>query len=173
MTTTQKYTDIIEQATLAQAAEAGAWYANANSFARELSVSSGLSVEVTASVIAAFSPRCPWSRNLFLASEFLAGNPVGALGASIRNAEYAVVAGFDALKGRKTNAFARNIAGDLSVVTIDTWMIKAAGLDSSKSLNKTTYTELSDSTKIAAEVYDLKPAVAQALIWIIVRGSAD
>lgn len=173
MTTTEQYGDIIHGASLSQAAQAGAWYANANSIARELSITSGHSLEVTSSVIAAFSPRCPWARNVFLATEFLAGNPVATLGSSIRNAEKALTMGFDALNGRKTNAFARNIAGNLDAVTIDTWMIKAAGLDSSKSLNKTTYNELSDAVIEVANDYNLRPAVTQALIWIIVRGSAE
>lgn len=167
------YHYIVSTATFAQATQAGAWYVEANAVARQLSVTHNLPLEVTASVIAAFSPRTPWVRNVYLATEFLDGNRVGALGVSISNAEHSLEVGFDALKGQKTNAFARNIAGDMNAVTIDTWMLKAAGLDSRKGANKTVYNALSEAVRAVARTHGLSPAVTQALIWIIVRGSAE
>lgn len=153
-------------------AAAKEWYIKANELANELANESGYSVEQCSSVISAFSPRCPWSRNVKLAREFIRGNKVGALPVSIRNAERALSMGFDALNGLKTNNFARNIAGDLDAVTIDIWMIRAAGIEK-KSVNKTEYRQLSSEVKELAPKYNLMPAELQALIWIAIRGKAE
>ena len=81
--------------------------------------------------------------------------------------------GFDALKGDKTNAFARAIAGDHDAVVIDVWMIKAAGMDGKKGVNKTQYRELADAVREVAALRGLTPRTCQALIWIVKRGSAS
>ena len=63
--------------------------------------------------------------------------------------------GFNALKGMKTNSFARNIAGDENAVTIDVWMMRAAGLNVD-SPNKTQYKELSQAvTDVALATLEL------------------
>jgi hypothetical protein len=87
-------------------------------------------------------------------------------------AENSLVLGFDALKGLKTNAFARAIAGDENAITIDVWMCKAAGLDTNAP-NKTQYKELSEAVQTVSTQVGLTPRVTQALIWIIYRGSAS
>jgi hypothetical protein len=81
--------------------------------------------------------------------------------------------GFEALNGQKTNAFARAIAGDSDAVVIDVWMIRAAGLDASKGVNKTQYNTLVDSVRNVAKEFGLTPRTAQALIWIVKRGSSE
>jgi hypothetical protein len=86
-------------------------------------------------------------------------------------AEAALVQGFDALKGLKTNAFARAIAGDTDAVVIDVWMCRAANLDSD-SPNVGQYRMLSDAVREVAAEFGITPRTAQALIWIIVRGGA-
>lgn len=168
-----RYAAIIAQASVSDIAAAATWYSKAQAIASELSITSGHSLEVTASVISAFSPRCPWSRNVFLATEFLNGRNVATLGNNIRAANRALEVGFDALNGAKTNAFARNIAGDLSAVTIDTWMIKAAGMDNKKGVNKSQYKLLAGIITELAEEHGIAPAQLQALIWIVVRGGAE
>ena len=86
-------------------------------------------------------------------------------------AEAAKVSGFDALRGLKTNAFARAIAGDTDAVVIDVWMMRAAGMDND-SPTKGQYREISDAVRIVTAEFGITPRTAQALIWIIVRGSA-
>jgi hypothetical protein len=86
-------------------------------------------------------------------------------------ADAAVAAGFDALKGLKTNAFARAIAGDTNAVVIDVWMMRAAGMETD-SPNKSQYAMLSDAVVSVAQQFGITPRTAQALIWIIVRGGA-
>jgi hypothetical protein len=86
-------------------------------------------------------------------------------------ADAALAAGFDALKGPKTNAFARAIAGDTNAVVIDVWMMRAAGMETD-SPNKTQYALLSEAVTAVAAQFGITPRTAQALIWIIVRGGA-
>ena len=167
-----RFRAIVDSATPVQIVQAAQWYSDANSIARELSLNSEYTVEQCASVIAAFSPRMPWARNVYVATEFVNGNKVGALPVSIRNAEKSLTMGFDALNGDKTNAFARNIAGDLDAVTIDVWMIRAAGMDKAK-INKSEYRELANAVTEVANELTIAPAIVQALIWIIVRGKAE
>jgi len=130
-----------------------------------------LSYEQAASVISAFSPRVTWKRNVELARQFVNGESVKCLRTSIRNAEAARSEGFRALRGLKTNNFARAIAGDGEAVVIDTWMLKAA--QHSKSVNKTQYLQLAESVREVARVHGWEPAAMQALIWIVVRGRAQ
>jgi hypothetical protein len=86
-------------------------------------------------------------------------------------AQASMVAGFDALNGLKTNAFARAIAGDADAVVIDVWMMRAAGMDTD-SPNKSQYLALSSAVATVADEFSITPRTAQALIWIIVRGGA-
>ena len=84
----------------------------------------------------------------------------------------AINEGIRALKGQKTNAFARAIAGDQDAITIDVWMLKAAGLDRNDT-NKTIYAELSEAVRVVAEEFAMSARDMQALIWIVYRGSAE
>jgi hypothetical protein len=81
-------------------------------------------------------------------------------------AENSLTKGFDALKGLKTNAFARAISGDENAITIDVWMCKAGGLDTNAP-NKTQYREMSDAVNVVATELRMTPRATQALIWII------
>ena len=177
MTYTDSYRAIVSTATPAQIEQAVQWYADAELVAHEMVgifAKNGMDVniEITASVISAFSPRNRWSRNVMQALNFAHGmdNYVG-LKNNLVMAENAMLYGFDALKGMKTNSFARNIAGDENAVTIDVWMMRAAGL-TNDSPNKTQYRELSQAVTDVAIEYRMTPRAMQALIWIIFRGSA-
>jgi hypothetical protein len=87
-------------------------------------------------------------------------------------ANNAIAFGYDALKGPKTNAFARAIAGDENAVVIDVWMLRAVGIEK-KSPNQTQYREMANAvTKVANEL-GMTPRAMQALIWIVVRGSHE
>jgi len=87
-------------------------------------------------------------------------------------AELALTNGFSALRGLKTNAFARAISGDEDAVTIDVWMLRAAGM-TIDSPNKTQYRELVTAVKNTAMIEGITPRTCQALIWIVYRGSAE
>ena len=170
-TVTDTFRSIIMQATLAQTEAASVWYFEAQEVAEDVAENLGASLEIGASVVSAFSPRERWSSNVAKALAFSQGKPVACLGNNLRMAEAAKVAGFDALKGLKTNAFARAIAGDTDAVVIDVWMMRAAGMPTD-SPNKSQYREVSEAVRNVAAEFGITPRTAQALIWIIVRGSA-
>jgi hypothetical protein len=96
-------------------------------------------------------------------------NPKG-LKNNLRMAQASTRLGFAALRGAKTNAFARAISGDMSAVVIDTWMIKAAGLDSTKGVNKTQYATLAAAVCKVAYAMKWDNAECQAAIWCAIRG---
>jgi hypothetical protein len=176
MNATTLYRNIAKTATPAQIEQATQWYADAELLASDLIriyQSRGISVtlEHTASVISSFSPRQRWNRNMVQALEFAHGGEPKGLKNNLRMAQQSQEIGFEALKGQKTNAFARAIAGDDDAVTIDVWMCYAAGLDTNAP-NKTQYRELSEAVRIIASEMKMTPRVMQALIWIIYRGSA-
>ena len=170
------YREIVKQAKPSQIEQATQWYADAELLASDLiriyqSRGINLTLEHTASVISSFSPRQRWNRNMVQALEFAHGGEPKGLKNNLRMAQQSQEIGFDALKGQKTNAFARAIAGDDEAVTIDVWMCYAAGLDTNAP-NKTQYRELSEAVRIVASEMKMTPRVMQALIWIIYRGSA-
>lgn len=165
------YHNCILQATFRQVEQASVWYHEAQEVAEDVAENLGTSLEVGASIVAAFSPRERWSSNVAKALAFSMGKPVSGLGNNIKMANDALTLGFDALKGQKTNAFARAIAGDTDAVVIDVWMIRAAGMDAAKGVNKSEYNMLADMVRNVASEHGLTPRTAQALIWIVKRGS--
>jgi hypothetical protein len=169
-TAISNYSTLLDSATTEQVSTAIAWYDEAHDIALSMSDLCGLSIEKCASILAAFSPRERWASNVKYANMFINGGTPPTLTNNINMAYAAMSLGFDALNGRKTNAFARNIAGDKDAVTIDVWMIRAAGLDANKGVNDTEYRLLSEVVKELASTRGLYPATAQALIWIIIRG---
>jgi hypothetical protein len=171
MTTYETYLDIVNSATPAQIEAASVWYFEAQEVAEDVAELLSTSLEVGASIVASFSPRERWSSNVAKSYAFANGKPVTGLSNNLAMAMASVTLGFDALKGLKTNAFARAIAGDKNSVVIDMWMIKAAGMESSKGVNKKEYKELSLAVTEVANIVKLTPRTTQALIWIIARGS--
>ena len=165
------YLALVMQATAGNIEQASVWYHDAQEVAEDVAENLGVSLEVGASIVAAFSPRERWSSNVAKALAFSMGKPVAGLQNNLKMANDSIVLGFDALNGQKTNAFARAIAGDSDAVVIDVWMIRAAGMDASKGVNKTQYSELSDAVRLVAKEMGITPRTAQALIWIIVRGN--
>jgi hypothetical protein len=167
------YSELALQATMQQMEQAATWYLEAQEVAEDVAEIMGTSLEVGASIVSAFSPRERWATNVAKAYAFANGKPVVGLTNNLNMAKRATELGFDALKGQKTNAFARAIAGDTDAVVIDTWMIKAAGLDASKGVNKSQYNALAQAVRAVAAEHGITPRTMQALIWIIKRGSAE
>ena len=171
------YQNIIHNSTHAQVEQATQWYADAELIAHDMVAifaSRGIdaNLEQCASIISAFSPRQRWSRNVVQALEFAHGGKPSGLSNNLRMAENALTMGFDALRGMKTNNFARAIAGDDNAVTIDVWMMRAAGM-TIDSPNKTQYRELVEAVNAIAIIEGLTPRTTQALIWIVYRGGAE
>ena len=167
-----KFRDLLLTATLAQTEAASVWYFEAQEVAEDVAEILATSLEVGASIVSAFSPRERWASNVAKALAFSMNKPVSGLSNNLRMAQDAMTLGFDALRGLKTNAFARAIAGDTDAVVIDVWMMRAVGMDTD-SPNKSQYLALSDAVRRVAADHGITPRTAQALIWIIVRGSAS
>jgi hypothetical protein len=163
---------LLEEATFGQVEQASVWYVDAEKVALEVARNLDTTLEIGASVVSAFSPRERWSSNVEKAVAFSLGQKVTGLSNNLKMANASLHLGFDALKGPKTNAFARAIAGDENAVVVDVWMMRAAqvGVDSP---NKTQYAEISQAIKRVASKHGLTPRTTQALIWILVRGSAS
>jgi hypothetical protein len=166
------YSGYVLRSTMQQIEQAATWYFEAQEVAEDVAENLGVSLEIGASVVSAFSPRERWSSNVAKALAFSMGKPVTGLGNNLRMAQAALELGFDALKGQKTNAFARAIAGDTDAVVIDVWMMRAAGMQID-SPNKSQYNMLADTVRKIASEHGITPRTTQALIWIVKRGSAN
>ena len=162
---------LVLEANFGQVEQAAIWYADAEKVAHEVARNLDTTLEIGASVISAFSPRERWTSNVAKAIAFSLGEEVTGLSNNLKMANASLILGFDALKGQKTNAFARAIAGDENAVVVDVWMMRAAGAQKD-SPNKTEYAEISEAIVKISERFQLTPRTAQALIWILVRGSA-
>ena len=166
------FRNLLLTATLGQVEEASVWYRDAEEVAEEVARNLDVSLEVGASIVSAFSPRERWSSNVAKAIAFSLGHEVRGLGQNLRMAQASLALGFDALKGAKTNAFARAIAGDTNAVVIDVWMMRAAKMESD-SPTQAQYIRLSRALTNVAKEFGITPRTAQALSWIIGRGSAS
>lgn len=170
-TAVERYHALVSTANFAQVEQASVWYFEAQEVAEDVAEILSLPLENGAAIVSAFSPRERWASNVQKAYAFANGKPVTGLSNNLKMANDAKVNGFDALKGMKTNAFARAIAGDPNAVVIDVWMCRAANA-ATDSPSKGLYNILSDAIRIVADEFGISPRTCQALIWIVVRGSA-
>ena len=122
------YHNCILQANFRQVEQASVWYHEAYLVAQEVATNMTIDIERAACIVAAFSPRERWSVNVRKALQYSIGVTPSGLSNNVAMADASLVHGFDALKGLKTNAFARAIAGDNDAVVIDVWMMRAAGM---------------------------------------------
>ena len=166
------YDAAIRSATPQQRAQARNWYAFAGSFSRMLAYAAGWSHESAACVVSAFSPRVRWDTNLRKALAFACGETPRGLSEHVAAARRGVADGFAGLRADKTHNFARAIWGDPFAVVIDVWMCRIGGM-SKEAPNTTEYRALTDAVNRVAFDHGILPAEAQALIWIVGRGSAD
>lgn len=166
-----RFTAYVVEASFGQVEQASVWYCDAEKVALEVARNLDTTLEVGASVISAFSPRERWTSNVAKAIAFSLGEKVTGLSNNLKMAQASLHLGFDALKGPKTNAFARAIAGDQNAVVVDVWMMRAAGCDNDNP-NKTQYAEIAQAVKQTAHKFGMTPRSMQALIWILIRGSA-
>ena len=166
------YSGLIKNATFGQVEQASKWYVDAERIAEKVAENLDTTLEVGASVVSAFSPRERWSVNVARAIAYSLGQDVHCLKNNLVMANNALTMGFGALKGLKTNSFAKAIAGDEQAVVIDVWMLRAVGIEK-KTPNQTQYFELVEAVKKTAFDVGMTPRATQALIWIVVRGSAQ
>jgi len=165
------FTQVAAKATYGQIEQASKWYLDAERVAHEVARNLDADLEVGASVVSSFSPRERWTNNVEKAVAFSLGQKVVGLPNNLAMAKKSIKLGFDALNGQKTNSFARAIAGDENAVVIDVWMLRALGIEK-KTPTQSQYKEMARAVTKVAKIYGTTPRTMQALIWIIVRGSA-
>jgi hypothetical protein len=166
------YSDLAKKATFGQVEQASKWYVDAEKVAHEVARNLDTYLEVGASVVSAFSPRERWTTNVAKAIAFSLGNDVAGFKNNMVMANNSLTLGFSALKGLKTNSFAKAIAGDEQAVVIDVWMLRAVGIEK-KTPNQSQYNELASAVKKVAFDFGMTPRAMQALIWIMIRGSGE
>ena len=167
--TVSHFANLIMRASLRDVEAASRWYHDAHDVARQVADNLSCSIEIASSIVSAFSPRQRWDINVRQALAFSRGEEVKGLSNNLNMANASLVHGFDALKGQKTNAFARAIAGDDNAVVIDVWMMRAAQMPTD-SPNKSQYNECANAVRVIADEFGITARTTQALIWIIIRG---
>jgi hypothetical protein len=168
----QTFRSYVQDAKPGQIEQAAKWYLDAERVAEKVAQNLDIPLEHGASVVSAFSPRERWTTNVAKAIAFSLGEEVTGLSNNLKMAQMSLTYGFEALRGPKTNAFARAIAGDENAVVVDVWMMRASGVGVDNP-NKTQYTDISNAITEVASEFGMTPRTTQALIWIMVRGSAD
>jgi hypothetical protein len=151
------------------------WYNDANALALELSPGDAWR---GAGVIAAFSPMCPWNRNVELArNTFATGIATGhtkamcGMAQRIHDGEFTL----DVLKGDKTRAFASAIAdpANSTIATIDRHAHDIAMgrqfTDDTRKIGKVVFRTLSSAYVEAAELAGIGVAQMQAITWVAWR----
>lgn len=160
------------RATDVQVAEGMSWYDDAHALAVELSPGDPWR---GAGVIAAFSPVCPWKRNVMLARNlFETGVATGhtsvmcGMAQRIHDGEFTL----DVLKGDKTRAFASAIADPAgsTIATIDRHAHDIAMgerfTDDTRKIGKRVFRTLSDAYVDAATLAGIGVAQMQAITWV-------
>jgi hypothetical protein len=166
-----------------QRAEGADWYADAESLGDVLTDISDYTREQIAACIAHLSPRTSWTRNVAGAWSLVTqGLPYpGILPANTRRARLALAsdAPLDTLHGPKTSAFAANILGDRSRVTIDVWATRTALGTMDTRTTETTlrrvgvYAAIQHAFRVAATRLGVDPVTVQATVWIVERGRSS
>jgi hypothetical protein len=157
--------------TVAERRTARRWYGSAGRHARQIARALDVEHEIGAGIVAAFSVRTSWKQNVEHAHAYARGETPPGLRHRIVMADAVLTHGIDALRGAKTNAFARSIAGDQSAVTVDVWIARAAGINPDRLTPRLYATVVADVTALAP-IYGETPRDLQALIWMRARGSA-
>jgi hypothetical protein len=176
MTNTDRYVFNIlrtyARATDADIADGIAWYPLAHTLA------AGMSDDTlqAAGVIAIFSARTPWDRNLMLArTAFLTGVAPGHMFTGHAQRMVDGEPALSVLKGQKTRAFAQTIAkaGDHDVTVIDGHAYDIADGKvwgkARPSISKGVYNAMDEAYKIAASVTLYSPSEIQAITWVAHR----
>jgi len=154
-----------------------AWYSDAHGIASDFASVHGVTVEVSAGVIAALSPMQSYGANLNMARRFLASAGTldsGYLGDNLAKAR-AIYNGADipvTLNGDKTrNFYASILSAGVDGVTIDrhAYCIAVNRRVKSVSLTRKQYAQVASAYDRAAFLAGVTPAQIQAVTWVVWR----
>lgn len=168
-------------------AEGLEWYAQANRLAQSLAAGTSYTIEQTAGIIAAISPRLHWSKNTIYPAHILRYHAsanrnvetwrAGEQGMSVtykrREDALRILDGADPAEilGQKTWAFYCNILGDSEEVTVDVWATKIVMGDPNlyDSPSRPAYSRIADAYRDAADAIGISPRALQAATWVAYR----
>lgn len=155
-------------------AEVGAlgkdWYLQAHEEVVLVSQALGQPVERVAGVVSVLSPRLRVEENCRLAIEYLTEGGVTSRG--ILPSVDVALKHFETkrnIRGFKTKAFAKNLAGDYTAVVLDTHMATAFGCEQRVFTTKSGYSKARDRVERVARKMNWSPAAAQAAVWYAVN----
>ena len=139
------------------------WYAKCRT---EIEKQYGDDADLFCRLLAATSPRKQVTANWRLAEKIYKSYKAGALDLAgtlpaHRPNVMRAIAG-EELSGRKVRSFARNLCGDLDVVTVDIWVMRYFGFEK---LTDKIYTFIENLIKQMAAVYHMRAAEMQAELW--------
>jgi len=140
--------------------------------------------QVACAVCAVLSPRVTWKECIrytgFMHRAISQGLRVpptcGGVRRNVERAWYIAESGdTSVISGSKVCSFYRNLCGDDTAVTCDSWAMLAAGLDPTGHSGHATarYKALADTYRNVAASVSLTPAALQAIVWIVVRGNHE
>lgn len=165
-------------ATETERTEGKNWYPRAHSIVCDWAETFERSIANVACVVAAISVQCEWERNLIIADDILRGDEPSIGGAIHRFVEIAKQVRIERAwsldgyfkVGCKVRSFAANLAGDYSVVTVDTHAAQIANGSILGNLRVDTwkrYTPVANAYVDAAKRVGVKPAELQAITWLV------
>jgi hypothetical protein len=149
------------------------WYAKCRT---EIEKLYGEDADLFCDLLAATSPRkqvkANWKLATLIYTEVVAGTEIcgrrwsklknipGIMPCHRNNIRAALVG--EPLSGRKVRAFAANLKGDLSQVTVDVWIGRAYGHEK---ITEAVYDFIEAEIKYCASLLGMKPAEFQAELW--------
>lgn len=165
------YTNAFARATQSDIIEGAAWYDTANKELSLLALKYDLPLDTVVAACAALSPRLRWSLNVLYTDWVIRGNYVPHIQSMVNKARAIIATNNPSLvTARKTSSFAANILGDTDKVTIDVWMYRLAGIDTTKKVPAIVYDECELAVKrLSRSIGYLNPAQLQAILWLIAR----
>lgn len=170
---------VFNKATAADMAAGTTWYMSAQELVEYLAASSKYTVPQVAAAMAHLSPRLRWKQNVdSITMLVLTGKlPAYIMAGPGRRARKALeAANPEATFGKralKTLNFSRNVSGCEQSVTVDVWAAKVAGISEKQLKLVGVYDAVAHAYRLAAKRVGLTPAQLQAVVWVVIRGSAE
>ena len=155
------------------------WYLEAQELVEYLAANSSYSIPQVAAAMAHLSPKLRWKQNvdsikmLVLTGELPAYIMAGPGRRARRALESANPEATFGKRALKTLNFSRNVSGCEQSVTVDVWAAKVAGISEKQLKLVGVYDAVAHAYRLAAKRVGLTPAQLQAVVWVVIRGSAD